>query len=146
MTSREGPHNCTHASILLHLTPHSAGGPHIATLVQDHTAGLVRLTKDLIRPHSRLDRDLMGTRRYWHLKPLQNRKASQLLSENCGSLRILLFFFSPANDRRDWWWWEKCKERAKNTLKILFSFPFGSVVCVWVPRCLSFRMDGQIND
>lgn len=75
-----------------------------------------------------------------------NRKASQLLSESCGSLGILLALFSPANDRRVWQWWEKCKERAKNTLKILFFFLWVGCVHVWVPRCLSFRMDGQIND
>lgn len=91
LTSREGPHNCTHASLFLHLTPHSVGRPHIATLVQDHTGGLVRPAKDLIRPHSRHELDLMRPSRKWHRTA--NRKTPRLLSERCVSPGILLVLF-----------------------------------------------------
>lgn len=74
--------HCTYAPILLHLTPHFAGGPHIATSVQDHTVGLIRPTKDLVRPHTRPKHDLMGPQRIHHLKLSRTAKAS-LLSGYC---------------------------------------------------------------
>lgn len=90
--------HCTYAPILLHLTPHFAGGPHIATSVQDHTVGLIRPTKDLVRPHTRPEYDLMGPQRVHHLKLSRTAKAS-LLSSYCSpfsairSLETVSFFF-----------------------------------------------------
>lgn len=134
----------TAARMRLHLTPHSAGRPHIAAPLQDHTAGLVRPTKDLVRPHSRLGRDLMGPWRSRHLKRLQT---AEHLSYRRGTVTVLEFFwfFSTASDVAG-----NGERNLKKALRIhrrYFFFLLGRVcVCVRVPRCLSSRMDGQIND
>lgn len=101
LTSREGPHNCTHTSLLLHLTPHSGSRPHIASLVQDHTVGLVRPAKDLIRPHSRHELNLMRPSRKWHLN---SQRTAKLLSyrQRDVSLGILQVDFSLANNGHNW--------------------------------------------
>lgn len=83
--------HCTYAPILLHLTPHFAGGPHIAMSVQDHTVGLIRPTKDLVRPHTRPEHDLMVPQRIHHLKLSRTAKASLVSSycSPCSAIRSL---------------------------------------------------------